>query len=149
MKLHTLKPAKGAKINPKKRIGRGQGSGKGGTATRGNKGAQSRANYKVQRHSEGGQMPLQRRVPKRGFKNINRLDFKTFNLDQLEKMAEKYELSEFNLENLYIHKFINRTDKVKVLGRGAVTKAYTLKVNAITETAKKAIEEKGGTVELI
>ena len=149
MKLHTLRPAKGAKINPKKRLGRGQGSGKGGTATRGHKGAQSRANFKSKRHSEGGQMPLQRRVPKRGFKNINRIDYKTFNLDQIEKIAEKYELSEFTAENLYIHKFINRTDKIKILGRGEVSKAYTFKVNAITETAKKAIEEKGGSIELI
>jgi large subunit ribosomal protein L15 len=149
MKLHTLRPAKGAKINPKKRIGRGQGSGKGGTATRGHKGAQSRANYKSKRHSEGGQMPLQRRLPKRGFKNINRIEYKTFNLDQIEKIAEKYDLTNFTAEELYIHQFVNRTDKIKILGRGEVTRAYTFKVNAITETAKKAIEEKGGTIELI
>lgn len=149
MNLHSLKPAEGANIKPKKRLGRGQGSGKGGTATRGNKGAQSRANYKAKRHSEGGQMPLQRRVPKRGFKNINRIDYKTFNLDQLEIIAEKYEMTDFSPETLYIHKFINRTDLVKILGRGEVTKALNLKVNAITETAKKAIEEKGGSIEII
>ncbi len=149
MNLHSLKPAKGAKIKPKKRIGRGQGSGKGGTAARGHKGAKSRSGFKNRRHSEGGQMPLQRRIPKRGFKNINRKEYKTFNLDQLEIIAAKYEMTEFNPENLYVHKFINRTDLVKVLGRGEVTQAFTLRVNAITETAKKAIEEKGGSVEIV
>lgn len=149
MNLHSLKPAKGAKIKPKKRIGRGQGSGKGGTAARGHKGAKSRSGFKNRRHSEGGQMPLQRRIPKRGFKNINRKEYKTFNLDQLEIIAAKYEMKEFNPENLYVHKFINRTDLVKVLGRGEITQAYTLRVNAITETAKKAIEEKGGSVEIV
>jgi large subunit ribosomal protein L15 len=149
MNLHSLKPAKGAKIKPKKRIGRGQGSGKGGTAARGHKGAKSRSGFKNRRHSEGGQMPLQRRIPKRGFKNINRKEYKTFNLDQLEIIAAKYEMKEINPENLYVHKFINRTDLVKVLGRGEITQAYTLRVNAITETAKKAIEEKGGSVEIV
>lgn len=149
MELHSLKPAEGARSKAKKRLGRGQGSGKGGTATRGNKGAQSRANYKQRRHSEGGQMPLHRRIPTRGFKNINTIEYKTFNLDQIEQIATKYELTEINPENLYVYKLINRTDLVKILGRGEVSKAYTFKVNALTASAKKAIEEKGGSVEII
>ena len=102
MKLHSLKPAKGA-THKEKRIGRGEASGKGGTSTKGNKGGQSRAVYKSKMAHEGGQMPIQRRVPKRGFKNINRIEYKVLNLGQIDQLAEKYSLTEFSLQNLYIN----------------------------------------------
>src|SRR5215468_6041883 len=102
MKLHTLRPAKGA-THKEKRLGRGEASGKGGTSTKGNKGGQSRAGYKIKMAHEGGQMPLQRRIPKRGFKNISRVEYKVFNLGQIEQLAEKYGIAEFSLENLYMN----------------------------------------------
>jgi len=149
MNLHSLKPAEGSTKKPKKRIGRGQGSGKGGTAARGHKGAQSRANYKKRRGDEGGQMPLHRRVPKRGFKNINRKEYKVFNVSRIEEIAEKFDLSEITPENLYIYKLISKTDKVKILGNGEIKKGLTFKVNAATAKAKEAIEAAGGTVEIL
>src|ERR671912_2233541 len=102
MNLHNLKPAKGA-THKEKRIGRGEASGKGGTSTKGNKGGQSRAGYKSKMAHEGGQMPIQRRIPKRGFKNPHRVEYKVFNLGQVEQLAEKYNITEFTLENLYIN----------------------------------------------
>src|ERR1700741_4701809 len=99
MKLHTLKPAQGA-THKEKRIGRGEASGKGGTSTKGNKGGQSRTGYKSKMAHEGGQMPIQRRIPKRGFKNINRIEHKVINLGQVDELVEKYELAEFSAENL-------------------------------------------------
>src|SRR5678816_2022638 len=102
MKLHTLKPAKGA-THKEKRIGRGEASGKGGTSTKGNKGGQSRAGYKSKMGFEGGQMPIQRRIPKRGFKNINRVEYKVFNLGQIDQLIEKHGIKEFNPESLYIN----------------------------------------------
>lgn len=148
MKLHTLKPAKGA-THKEKRIGRGEASGKGGTSTKGNKGGQSRAGYKRKRAHEGGQMPIQRRVPKRGFKNVNRIEYKVFNLGQIDQLAEKYSISEFTLENLYTNGLIGQTDRVKVLGNGEMKSKITFKVNAISEKAKQAIEAAGGSVELV
>ena len=115
MKLHTLKPAKGA-THKEKRIGRGEASGKGGTSTKGNKGGQSRAGYKSKMAHEGGQMPIQRRLPKRGFKNYNRVEYKVFNLGQIEQLAEKYNIKEVSLENLYINGLVSQNDKVKILG---------------------------------
>src|SRR6185369_6662180 len=117
MELHSLRPAKGA-THKAKRIGRGEASGKGGTSTKGNKGGQSRAGYQRKMAHEGGQMPIQRRIPKRGFKNINRVEYKVFNIGQIDQLAEKYGFSEFSVENLYINGLISRTDKVKVLGTG-------------------------------
>src|SRR3954471_12038690 len=117
MKLHELRPAKGA-THREKRLGRGEASGKGGTSTKGNKGGQSRAGYQRKNAHEGGQMPIQRRIPKRGFKNINRVEYKVFNLGQIDQLAEKYGFTEFSLENLYVNGLVNRTDKVKVLGNG-------------------------------
>lgn len=149
MKLHQLKPAKGATHKPKPRLGRGEASGKGGTSTKGNKGGQSRAGYSRKMGFEGGQMPIQRRLPKRGFKNQNRVDYKVFNLGQLDALIEKYEIEDFNPETLYILGLINRTDKVKILGNGELTKKVTFKVDAISEKAKAAIENLGGTVELL
>src|SRR6059058_6322247 len=102
MNLHNLRPAKGA-VHKEKRLGRGEASGHGGTSTKGNKGGQSRAGYKRKRAHEGGQMPIQRRVPKRGFKNINRIEYKVMNLGQVDHFAEKYSITEFSPENLYIN----------------------------------------------
>jgi large subunit ribosomal protein L15 len=148
MKLHSLKPAKGA-THKEKRIGRGEASGKGGTSTKGNKGGQSRAGYKSKMAHEGGQMPIQRRIPKRGFKNINRIDYKVFNLGQIDHIAEKYEITEFSLPNLYINGLISQFDNVKVLGNGEIKGKYSFKVNAISEKAKVAIEAAGGSVEIV
>ncbi|MEY2587302.1 MAG: hypothetical protein RLY11_1151 [Bacteroidota bacterium] len=147
MKLHTLKPAEGA-TKKEKRIGRGEASGHGGTSTKGNKGGQSRAGYKSRRGHEGGQMPIQRRIPKVGFKNISRVEYKVFNLGQVESLVEKYELASFSMENLYINGLINRTDKVKILGNGAISKKIDFKVNAVSEKAKAVIEAAGGSVEI-
>jgi large subunit ribosomal protein L15 len=148
MELHNLKPAPGA-VKKVKRIGRGIGSGHGGTATKGNKGAQSRAGHNLRRASEGGQMPIQRRVPKVGFKNINRVDYKVFNLDQLESAIAAYQLTEITPESLYAAALINRTDLVKILGRGEIKTKMDVKVHAISATAKTAIEGLGATVEIV
>ncbi|MBX2932444.1 MAG: 50S ribosomal protein L15 [Chitinophagaceae bacterium] len=148
MKLHTLKPAKGS-THKEKRLGRGEASGKGGTSTKGNKGSQSRAGYQRKLAHEGGQMPIQRRVPKRGFKNINRVEYKVFNLGQIEQLQEKYALSEFTLENLYINSLISRTDKVKILATGEIKSKLSFKVNAVSDKAKAAIEAVGGSVEIV
>lgn len=148
MQLHNLKPAKGA-THHQKRVGRGEGSGYGVTAGKGNKGQQSRTGYQSKIGHEGGQMPIQRRMPKRGFKNRNRVEYKAFNLGQIDYLMEKYELSEFSLDALYINGLINRTDLVKVLGTGEIKSKVTIKVNAISEKAKSAVEAAGGTVELL
>src|SRR5690606_33111957 len=148
MQLHSLKPAAGS-VKKTKRIGRGEGSGHGGTATKGNKGQQSRTGYQSKKGHEGGQMPIQRRMPKRGFKNNNKVEYKVFNLGQLDFLIEKYEIKEFTLDNLYINGLVNRTDAVKILGNGELKTKMTFKVNAISEKAKQAIEASGGTVELV
>jgi large subunit ribosomal protein L15 len=148
MQLHNLKPAEGS-VQKVKRIGRGEGSGHGGTSTRGNKGQQARTGYQSKKGHEGGQMPIQRRMPKRGFKNNNRVDYKVFNIGQLDFLIEKYSLSEFSLDLLYINGLISRTDAVKILGNGEVKAKLAFKVNAISEKAKQAIEAAGGSVELV
>lgn len=148
MELHSLRPAKGA-THKEKRIGRGEASGKGGTSTKGNKGGQSRAGYKRKMAHEGGQMPIQRRVPKRGFKNINRVEYKVINIGQVDHYAEKYSITEFTPENLYINGLINQTDSVKILGNGEIKGKYSFKVNAVSEKAKAAIEAAGGSVEIV
>ena len=148
MKLHELRPAKGA-THKEKRIGRGEASGKGGTSTKGNKGGQSRAGYKSKMAHEGGQMPIQRRIPKRGFKNPDRVEYKVFNLGQIDQLAEKYSFTEFTLENLYINGLIGQTDAVKVLGNGEIKTKLTFRVNAASEKAKAAIEAAGGTLEIV
>ncbi|MEO6670388.1 MAG: 50S ribosomal protein L15 [Ferruginibacter sp.] len=148
MNLHTLKPAKGA-THKEKRIGRGEASGKGGTSTTGNKGGQSRAGYKSKKAHEGGQMPIQRRIPKRGFKNNNRIEFKVINLGQFDQYSEKYGITEFNLQNLYINGLISQTDSVKILGNGELKGKFTFKVNAVSDKAKAAIEAAGGTIEIV
>ena len=148
MKLHQLRPAKGA-THKEKRIGRGEGSGFGGTSTKGNKGGQSRAGYKSKMGFEGGQMPIQRRVPKRGFKNPHRVEYKVFNLGQIEQLAAKYNITEFSMENLYVNGLISQTDKVKLLGNGELKTKLTFKVNAASDKAKAAIEAAGGSVEIV
>jgi len=148
MKLHSLKPAEGS-THREKRLGRGEASGKGGTSTKGNKGGQSRAGYKSKKGHEGGQMPIQRRIPKRGFTNINRVEFKIINVGKIDHYAEKYGITEFSLSNLYINGLISQTDSVKILGNGEIKGSYTFKVNAVSEKAKTAIEAAGGTVEII
>jgi large subunit ribosomal protein L15 len=148
MNLHNLRPAKGA-VHKEKRLGRGEGSGHGGTSTKGNKGGQSRAGYKRKRAHEGGQMPIQRRTPKRGFKNPDRIEYKVFNLGQIDQLVEKYGITEFSLENLYTNGLINQTDRVKVLGNGELKSKVTFKVNAISGKAKEAIESAGGSVEIV
>ena len=148
MNLHTLQPAQGS-VHKEKRLGRGEASGKGGTATKGNKGGQSRAGYASKRGHEGGQMPIQRRMPKRGFKSLNPTTYEVFNIGQLDHLVEKYGLQEFSLENLYMNGLINKTAKVKILGQGELKAKVTAKVNAISEKAKQLIEAAGGTVELV
>jgi large subunit ribosomal protein L15 len=112
MQLHNLRPAKGA-VHKEKRLGRGEASGKGGTSTKGNKGGQSRTGYKRKRAHEGGQMPIQRRIPKRGFHNPHRIEYKVFNLGQIDQLVEKYGITDFTLENLYTNGLISQTDRIK------------------------------------
>jgi large subunit ribosomal protein L15 len=148
MKLHELKPAKGS-VHKEKRLGRGEASGKGGTSTKGNKGGQSRAGYKRKMAHEGGQMPIQRRIPKRGFKNPHRIEYKVFNLGQIDQLVEKYDIKEFSLENLYMNGLISQTDRIKILGNGELKAKLTFKVNAASDKAKQAIETAGGSLEIV
>ena len=146
--LGTLTYTKGARKKVK-RIGRGPGSGHGGTSTRGHKGQKSRSGATINVGFEGGQMPIQRRLPKTGFKNINRVEFEVLNLDRLTELAEKHNITDLNIETLRKLRVISKSDKIKVLGRGELKAKVNVEVNAISETAKKAIEEKGGTVKLV
>jgi large subunit ribosomal protein L15 len=146
MKLNNLKPATGSTKNNYRR-GRGQGSGGGGTATRGHKGAKSRSGYKSKRGFEGGQMPLQRRIPKFGFKNINSIKYNGINLDSIQKLVEKTNATEINLELLITNGLASKNDLVKILGRGELKAKVAIKAHAFTEAAKTAIEGKGGSVE--
>ena len=148
MKLHNLRPAEGA-THREKRLGRGEASGHGGTSTKGNKGQQSRTGYQRKMAHEGGQMPIQRRLPKRGFKNPHRIEYKVFNLGQIDQLVEKYELKEFTPENLYINGLISRTDKIKVLGNGEIKAKLPFRVSAVSEKAKSAIEAAGGSIEIL
>ena len=145
MKLHTLKPAEGA-TKKRKRIGRGQGSTRGGTSTKGHKGAQSRSGYKFRPWFEGGQMPLYRRIPKYGFKNRFRVEYKVINLDSIQKLVEEYPGAEINNEFLKEHGVISNTRKlVTVLGRGELKAKVDVKLNKFSKTAKEAIEAAGGS----
>lgn len=143
MKLHTLKPAEGSTKN-RKRIGRGEGSGHGGTSTRGHKGAKSRSGYKSKIGFEGGQMPLQRRVPKFGFRNPNRVEYKAVNLDTLQALADDHKISEVTPEILAEHGLASKKDLVKILGRGELNATMKVSAHKFSEAAKKAIEDKGG-----
>ncbi|MDD2575868.1 MAG: 50S ribosomal protein L15 [Bacteroidales bacterium] len=148
MDLSNLKPAQGS-VKTRKRIGRGQGSGRGGTSTRGHKGAKSRSGYSRKIGFEGGQMPLYRRLPKFGFKNINRIEFLAINLDTLNTLAEEKQLSEITIDTLINNGLATLKDKVKVLGRGELSIKVNVSANAFSMSAKKAIEEKGGIVTII
>ena len=145
MELNNLKPAKGS-THHDKRIGRGAGSGHGGYATRGNKGAQSRAGYSRKLGFEGGQMPLQRRLPKFGFTNLKRVEFKPINLSTLEELASKNALTEINIDTLIGAGFVSDGDRVKILGNGSLSKALTVTANAFSKSAEAAITAAGGSV---
>ena len=148
MKLNNLRPAKGSVKNPK-RVGRGQGSGFGGTATRGHKGAKSRSGYSSKIGFEGGQMPLQRRVPKFGFRNINRVEYKGINLDSIQSIVDNKKVTEITPEVIVANGLASKKDLIKILSRGELTSKVTIKANAFSATAKAAIEAKGGAAELI
>ena len=148
MDLSNLEPAKGS-IKKEKRIGRGTGSGHGGTSTRGHKGAKSRSGYSKKLGFEGGQMPLVRRVPKFGFKNFNRVEYKGINLDTLQQLSEKKNTLAITIETLIEAGFISKRDKVKILGRGELKAKLEVTANAFSATAKKAIEDLGGIANII
>lgn len=148
MELHNLSPAKGS-VKSDKRVGRGQGAGTGGTSTRGHKGAKSRSGYKSKRAFEGGQMPLQMRLPKVGFKNHNKVTHVALNLEDLQNICDKHNVSEISKESLYTLGYIKKGDTVKVLGSGSLTASVSLTVNAISASAKAAVEGKGGSVTLL
>ena len=145
MKLNNLKPAEGA-VKARKRIGRGTGSGRGGTSTRGHKGAKSRSGYSKKIGFEGGQMPLQRRVPKYGFKNINRVEYKAINLSTLQALAESNSLEVVNIQTLVAAGFVSAKQLVKILANGTLTAKLTVEAHAFSQKAVEAIEAVGGTV---
>ena len=144
MKLHTLKPASGS-THSRKRIGRGPGSGMGGTSTRGHKGAKQRSGYSKKIGFEGGQMPLQRRLPKFGFKNINRVEYKAINLSTIQGLAEAKGLQKVGVEELIAAGFISSKQLVKVLGNGQITSAIEVLAHAFSKSAETAIQAAGGT----
>ena len=145
MELNNLRPAKGA-VKSRKRIARGQGSGRGGTSTKGHKGDKSRSGHKNKRHFEGGQMPLQMRLPKIGFKSINRIDYVALNLSALEEIAEKHGLSEITLEFLLSKQYVKKSEKYKILGNGELTKKLTVQAHGASKKAIEKIEALGGAV---
>jgi large subunit ribosomal protein L15 len=144
MNLHTLKPAPGS-TKSEKRIGRGTGSGRGGTSTRGHKGAKSRSGYSSKAGFEGGQMPLQRRVPKFGFKNPGKITYKVLNLDDLQKLAETHGSSQMDLAYFKEHGLISKNDKIKILGRGELNKSINVSAHGFSGIAKESIEKAGGS----
>jgi len=148
MELHNLKPAKGS-THSQKRVGRGQGAGTGGTSTRGHKGAKSRSGYSRKRAFEGGQMPLQMRLPKRGFKNPNRIDYVAINVSKLQLISEKLNVSEIDSKVLYENGLIKKSEVFKVLGSGEITAKLSVSANAVSKTAKSKIEAVGGSVNLV
>lgn len=145
MNLSNLRPAKGS-LKSRKRIGRGQGSGRGGTSTRGHKGAQSRSGYSRKIGFEGGQMPLQRRLPKFGFKSLNRVEFNGINLDVLQGLVDKHGVTEINHEVIVGHGLASRRDRVKILGRGELKSKINVTAHAFSQAAKNAIEALGGSI---
>ncbi len=145
MNLSNLKPAEGSRNRPGKRVGRGEGSGKGGTSKRGHKGAKSRSGYSRKIGFEGGQMPLQRRVPKFGFTNINRKEYKPINLDRLQDLVDRKGVTdEITLDTLIAHGLVGSNDLVKILGSGEVKAKLKVSAHKFSDSAKKAIEEAGG-----
>lgn len=148
MNLSNLQPAEGS-TKKAKRIGRGQGSGRGGTSTRGHKGDRARSGSKEKRHFEGGQTPMQRRLPKRGFKNVNRVEYTPLNLSALETLVQKTGSSTFDVAALVSAGVSRASDKIKVLGKGKLASKVNLKVHAVSASAKAAIEALGGSIELV
>ncbi|MCX6253017.1 MAG: 50S ribosomal protein L15 [Bacteroidia bacterium] len=144
MDLSNLKPAKGS-IKKSKRLGRGQGSGKGGTSTRGHKGAKSRSGYSKKIGFEGGQMPLQRRVPKYGFKNVNRKEYKGINISTLQNLAEKHNIEKIDFEVLVMAGLVSKNALVKILGKGTLERKLEVHAHAFSKSAVEAIESKKGT----
>lgn len=149
MELHNLTPAAGSNKNPKKRIARGQGSGKGGTSTKGHKGAKSRAGYSVKRNYEGGQTPLQMRLPKRGFRNPFRVSYSVLNLERLEEIAQKYGTAVISPEFLIEKGIIGKNDLLKVLAKGSIQQTLDVTAHKFSAKATEAIEAAGGKVTLI
>lgn len=145
MNLSNLKPAEGA-TKTRKRIGRGPGSGLGGTSTRGHKGAKSRSGYSRKFGFEGGQMPIQRRLPKYGFNNINRVEYKPINLDVLQRLAETLKLTKIDVQSLVDAGFISSKQLVKILGNGALTAKLEVEAHSFSKSAEAAIQAAGGTV---
>ena len=151
MELSNLKPQSGSVTSKKKRLGRGQGSGKGGTATRGHKGAKSRSGYSKKLGFEGGQMPLQRRIPKFGFKNINRVEYKPVNLSKIQELRESKKVKKgiINAESLISNGLVKKKDLVKILGNGDLKDAVKVEAHKFSKSAKEKIEKSGGEVKLI
>lgn len=149
MELHNLQPAPGGATKNKKRLARGQGSGRGGTSTKGHKGDKSRAGHKEKRNFEGGQMPLQMRLPKVGFKNPNRVEYVGINLERLQELSAKIGATDISVQTLIENGIVRKTDRVKILGRGELEQALTISAHAFSETAKQGIEAKGGSVNLV
>lgn len=145
MDLSNLKPAEGS-VKKRKRIGRGQGSGRGGTSTRGNKGAQSRSGYKSKRGFEGGQMPIHRRLPKFGFKNINRVEYRGINIETIQKLAEAKNISSIDIDTMIANGLASKKDRIKILAKGELKIKLDIKAHSFSATAKKIIEALGGTV---
>lgn len=148
MKLHTLKPAAGS-TKQRKRVGRGEGSGHGGTSTRGHKGAKSRSGYKSKIGFEGGQMPLQRRVPKFGFKNPNRVAYKAVNLDTIQHLMDEKKVTEITLDVLVDNGIAQKKDLIKILGRGELKGKVTVTAHKFSSSAQKAIEAQGGEAKTV
>ena len=151
MELSNLKPQNGSVTSKKKRLGRGQGSGKGGTATRGHKGAKSRSGYSKKLGFEGGQMPLQRRIPKFGFKNINRVEYKPVNLSKLQELIDSKKVKKgiINAESLISNGLVKKNDLVKILGNGDIKDAVKVEAHKFSKSAQEKIEKSGGEVKLI
>ncbi|MEK6616156.1 MAG: 50S ribosomal protein L15 [Bacteroidota bacterium] len=149
MELHNLSPARGAVRGKSKRVGRGQGSGRGGTSTRGHKGQQSVSGYNQRRGHEGGQMPLQRRLPKFGFTNIFRIEYQGINIDTLQMLSEEKQIKSFNIETFISNGLISKNKLVKILGRGELKEKLDVQAHAFSASAKAAIEGKGGTTIIV
>jgi large subunit ribosomal protein L15 len=149
MSLNELKPALGSVSQPGKRLGRGQGSGKGGTASKGHKGDKARSGHKTKKGFEGGQMPLQRRMPKYGFTNFNRQEYSVFNLSDLEQMSLKYGVTQFDMDFYQKHGFVSQDTKIKILGKGNITKSFVIFAHATSVSAASAVEKLGGKINLL
>lgn len=148
MKLNNLKPAKGS-VKTNKRLGRGQGSGSGGTASRGHKGDKARSGFKTKIGFEGGQMPIQRRLPKFGFKNINRVEYKGLNLDAIQTLVDNKKITDFSPEVFVENGLAGKNDLVKILGRGELKSKVKISAHGFSATAKAAIEAKGGEAVIV